>query len=159
MEIIVGVGDMKMSSQPEDKIVTYHLGSCLGIALYDPEVKVGGIIHCMLPDASMSPRKTLRTAFTFVDTGVPLLFKLLYLAGAQRDRLRVYVAGGASFKKDLQGIFDIGKRNLMALHNIVVAEGIAIRGMEIGGHVARTLRLDIQTGRVWVRTAGKVRDL
>jgi len=159
MEKIVGIGDMKMSTEAEDLLVTYSLGSCLGVAVYDPVVRVGGLIHMMLPKANMSSGKVVHNSFAFVDTGIPILFKLVYLAGAEKERLRVYVAGGASFRKDLHGVFAVGKRNLMELHEIVVKDGIEITGMEIGGHVARSMYLEIGTGRVWISTNGKTRDL
>src|SRR5919109_4013944 len=96
MRYIVGVADMKISVQPGDQLITYALGSCLGIAIHDPVAKVGGLLHVMLPLSTIDPAKAAENPSMFVDTGVPQLFISCYKAGAQKHRLVVKVAGGAS---------------------------------------------------------------
>ena len=75
MKIIVGISDMKVSNKPGDILVTYSLGSCIGVAIWDPKVKVGGLIHYMLPDSTMDKTRAEEKPFMFADSGVPRLFK------------------------------------------------------------------------------------
>ena len=78
MRHIVGVGDMKVSSDPADVIVTHALGTCLGIVVHDPVARVGGMLHVMLPTSTINPDKARLNPYMFVDTGVPELFRQAY---------------------------------------------------------------------------------
>ena len=77
-EIIVGISDLKVSNNPEDALVTYALGSCIGVAVFDPKAKVGGLLHFMLPDSSLDANKAKSTPAMFADTGIIALFKSCY---------------------------------------------------------------------------------
>lgn len=107
MELIVGVADMKVSRDPDVVLVTHSLGSCIGLAIYDPVVKVGGLLHYMLPDSELDLKKSRDNPAMFGDTGIPLLFKSTYKFGAKKSRLKVVVAGGAQIM-DQNGLFNIG---------------------------------------------------
>jgi chemotaxis protein CheD len=155
----VGVADMKVAWQPDDTIITHALGSCLGIAIHDPMANVGGMLHVMLPLSSMDPPKAAANPFMFVDSGVPALFREAYAAGAAKNRLRVKVAGGASIGNNGEDRFAIGKRNYIALKKLLWQNGVLIDKEEVGGNIPRTLHLDVGSGRVWISTAGEVRDL
>src|SRR4051795_4929007 len=89
----------------------------------------------------------------FADTGIPLLFRRSYEHGADKRRLVVNIAGGAQVM-DEAGIFNIGKRNALALRKILWKAGVLIHSEAIGGSVSRTVRLEMKTGRVWLRTEG-----
>ncbi|MBW2120105.1 MAG: chemotaxis protein CheD, partial [Deltaproteobacteria bacterium] len=110
MNLIVGVGDMKVSNDPESLLITYSLGSCIGLAIYDPVVKVGGLLHYMLPESSLDGQKAKKNPYMFGDTGIPLLFKEAYKFGAKKNRLKIIVVGGSQIL-DQKGLFNIGKRN------------------------------------------------
>jgi chemotaxis protein CheD len=151
--LVVGVADMVVSNDPSADLVTYSLGSCLGITVYDPMNKVGGLLHIMLPDSNIDPVKAARKPYMFVDTGVPRLFQAVCSLGAQRSRLAVKVAGGMqSFDK--KSLFNISERNQQALAGLLARNGYAIHGQDIGGVSSRTLRLDLTTGKVTVKTPG-----
>jgi chemotaxis protein CheD len=154
MKIIVGVADMKISNQPSDTVVTHALGSCLGIAAYDPIACVGGILHVMLPNASVNPDKAQQNPYMFVDKGTPMFFRELYNHGADKKRLIVKVAGGAQLGKG-EDFFAIGKRNFLMLRKLFWKNGIIISGEDIGGNISRTMYLDISTGRIWLSSSGK----
>ena len=109
MNIIVGVSDMKISGDAESQIVTYSLGSCIGVAVHDPVARVGGILHFMLPESGLDPAKARKNPYMFADTGIPSLFKSAYKLGAKKQRMKVIVVGGGQVL-DLQGFFNIGKR-------------------------------------------------
>ncbi|MHB9030088.1 MAG: chemotaxis protein CheD [Candidatus Latescibacterota bacterium] len=148
--LVVGVGEMKVSGDPRISLMTYSLGSCLGIVVYDPEVRVGGMLHAMLPEATGDPASKLFNPFKFIDTGVPLLFREAYQYGARKSRIIVSVAGGAQIMDD-SGFFNIGKRNLAALRRIFWKNGVMIDHEHVEGDVSRTVRLEIGTGRITLR--------
>ena len=153
MKQIVGVADMKVSNNPEESVITYSLGSCIGLVIYDPVVKVGGILHYMLPESSIDNDKAKRKPFMFADTGIPRLFKTAYKLGAKKPRIKIYVAGGAEIL-DQQGFFNIGKRNYMALKKMFFKNGVMINKQDVGGNINRTVRIDISTGDIFVKTSG-----
>ncbi len=157
---VVGVADMKVAKRPGDSIITYALGSCLGITLYDPVAKVGGLLHIMLPLSTIDSQKAAQNPFMFVDTGVPKLFLSCYQAGAQKQRCIVKVAGGASTKSQGgEDHFQIGKRNIMMLKKLLWKNSVMLKAQEVGGTVSRTMTLDIDTGEVTLQTGGVKSDL
>lgn len=154
MNHIVGVADMKTSNQAGDTIVTYSLGSCIGLVIYDPVARAGGILHYMLPDSTIDVDKARKRPFMFADTGIPRLFKQAYTLGAIKPRIKVFIAGGAEIL-DQQGFFNIGKRNLVALKKMLFRNNVMINQQEVGGNVNRTVRLEIATGHIFVKTSGQ----
>lgn len=158
MKKTVGISEMLVSRQAEDILVTYSLGSCVGVAVYDPGIQVGGLIHCMLPLSRLDPERAKRTPEMFTDTGVPALLKAVLDLGASRKRLVVRVAGGAAPLSD-NGVFKIGERNYTVLRKVLWKNDILIAGESVGGTVARTMTLYMDTGRTTVRTGGVEQDL
>jgi chemotaxis protein CheD len=150
---IVGVADMKVSNKPGESIITYSLGSCIGLVIYDPVVKVGGILHYMLPESSIDKEKAAARPYMFADSGIPRLFKSAYSLGAVKQRMTVYVAGGAEIL-DQRGFFNIGKRNYMALKKMFFKNNMMINKQDVGGNTNRTVRLEIGTGDIYVKTSG-----
>lgn len=153
MDIVVGVGDMKISNDPEDVLVTYSLSSCIGLAIYDPVAKVGGLLHYMLPESSLDGNKARKNPYMFGDTGIPLLFKETYKLGAKKNRLKVIVVGGAQIL-DQKGFFNIGKRNHTLLRKMFWKNNVMIDYEEVGGTVNRTIRLEIESGQAWLKVSG-----
>lgn len=153
MNIIVGVADMKVSNNPEDVLVTYSLGSCIGLAVYDPVVNVGGLLHYMLPESSLDGNKAQKNPYMFGDTGIPLLFKTTYQLGAKKNRLKIMVVGGAQIL-DQKGLFNIGKRNHAVLRKMFWKNNVMIDFEEVGSSCNRTLKLEIKSGEAWLKTSG-----
>ena len=149
-ECIVGISDLKVSNNQEDVLITYALGSCIGVAVYDPLVRVGGLLHFMLPDSNLDVDKAKANPAMFADTGIPLLFKSCYRLGAEKHRMVVKVAGGASILDDTN-FFRIGQKNLTALRRIFWKNNILIDGEDTGMNHNRTLSLRIADGVVKVR--------
>jgi chemotaxis protein CheD len=153
MDLIVGVGDMKVSSDPESVLVTYSLGSCIGLAIYDPVVKVGGLLHYMLPESSLDRQKATKNPCMFGDTGIPLLFKESYKFGAKKNRVKIIVVGGSQIL-DQKGLFNIGKRNHTLVRKMLWKNNAMIDFEDVGGSVNRTLKLAIKTGQAWLKVSG-----
>lgn len=154
MKIIIGVSDMKVSKNPKEELVTYSLGSCIGVVIYDPVVKVAGMLHYMLPESSLDKTKAQKNPFMFADTGIPILFKKSYTLGAKKQRMGITVVGGAQIL-DQKGFFNIGKRNYMALKKIFFKNNVIIKNEYVGGNVNRTIRIDIASGNIHMKTSGK----
>lgn len=155
---IVDIADLAVTDDPQETLVTHSLGSCIGIAIWDPEAQVGGMLHYMLPASSISPDKAKANPAMFADTGVPALFRAAYELGASKKRIIVKVAGGSSLLDD-KGTFNIGKRNYIALRKIFWKNGVLIESEDVGGSHSRTLRLAVGNGRVSVKKRGEEVDL
>ena len=152
-QIIVGMADCKVAKDPGQVLATYALGSCIGLSVYDPKAAVGGLLHYMLPDSGIDPARSRENPFMFADTGIPKLLEAVCGQGAQRRRLIAHAAGGASIM-DPQAVFDIGKRNTLALRKILWKAGILLAGEAVGGGNSRTVRLEVSTGRLWLQEGG-----
>lgn len=147
--IVVGIGDCQVSDDPDARIVTYALGSCIALAIYDPVSRVGGMLHYLLPESKLDPDKAARSPFMFADTGIPALFHLAYSMGAVKNRIRVVAAGGAQVIE--AEAFQIGKRNHLAMKKIMFRAGVLVHHEEVGGAHSRTIRLELETGRVLMK--------
>jgi chemotaxis protein CheD len=153
MDQIVDIADFKVTDDPRVELVTYSLGSCIGVSIWDPEAHVGGMLHYMLPESSISPAKAAAQPAMFADTGIPALFRAAYELGALKKRLVVKIAGGSNLLDD-NGTFNIGKRNYVTLRKIFWKNGVLIESEDVGGSASRTLRLQVGTGRVSLKTRG-----
>ena len=157
--LVVGISDCKVSGDTGSMLVTYALGSCIAVAAYDPVAKVGGMLHFMLPESKIDAAKAQLSPGMFADTGIALLFAALKAAGAQPRRMAVRLIGGAQVLNG-DGVFEIGKRNYLAARRILWKAGVLIAAEAVGGELSRTTRLEIGTGRVWIREgAGIEREL
>jgi len=154
-QIVVGISDLKVSGNIEDILITYALGSCIGVAVYDPSVEVGGLLHFMLPDSSIDGNKAKETPAMFCNTGIPLLFKSCYKLGAEKKRMIVKIAGGASIM-DETNYFRIGQKNITALRKIFWRNNVLIDAEDIGKNHNRTVELHISDGKVLVKDSANL---
>ena len=154
MNIIVGVSDMKVSEDPHSVLVTYSLGSCIGIAVFDPVVKVGGMLHYMLPESSLDSAKAAANPFMFADTGIPRLFKSVYELGGIKTRMRVIMVGGSQVL-DQKGFFNIGKRNEMAARKLFHRNNVVVDFTDTGGNGNRTIRLAVKDGMCYLKSSAE----
>ncbi|MGO9415617.1 MAG: chemotaxis protein CheD [Syntrophobacteraceae bacterium] len=150
MRRVIGVADMALSDSPEELLVTYSLGSCIAVIIFDPRACVGGMLHYMLPESSLDPEKAGLNPCMFADTGIRHLFKTSYLMGAKKEHTVVKTVGGAQIL-DPKGIFNIGKRNYLAMRKIFWKNNVEIAAEHVGGEINRTARLEMNSGRVIVK--------
>lgn len=151
--LVVGMSESRVSCDENASLITYALGSCIAVAIHDPVARVGGMLHLMLPDSSLDAAKAAARPYMFADTGIPLLFRHAYAAGADKRRLVVRLAGGAQVIED-NGLFNIGKRNHLAVRKVLWRAGVLVASEAVGGTESRTVRLEVGSGRFWLRTAG-----
>lgn len=154
----VGISDCLVSGDPTAVLTTHALGSCIAIVIYDPVARVGGMLHYMLPDSGLDATKAHKRPFMYADTGIPLLFHMAYDFGAVKARLIVSAFGGAQAIHTGNG-FNIGKRNHTAMRKIFWKAGVMVNGEDVGGTVPRTVRLELETGRILVSVGGEQREL
>lgn len=142
---------MHVSDNPGETIITYALGSCLGITMFDPVVGVGGLLHVMLPLSKADPEKAKLKPAMYVDTGLAQLLSICYDYGATKKNIVISVAGGASMKKtDSDDYFKIGKRNFTTLRKLLWKNGFMIDKQDVGGNNSRTMALSLSDGLVTV---------
>ncbi len=152
----VGIGELKVTKDPADVLVAYGLGSCVGVCLYDPDVKVAGLAHVMLPNSAEAISQN--PVGKFADRAVPMLLEEIVKLGGNPRRLMCKIAGGAQMliaPGFPAGGFNIGERNVEAVRAALERYKVALRKAETGGTRGRTLSLYAATGRVMVRTIGE----
>lgn len=151
-KLIIGIADMKMA-KGEGMLVTYALGSCIGICLHDPMLKLGALVHIMLPVNMEAGRKT---PMKYADTGIRETLRLMESKGASRSRITAKIAGGAKmFEVGSSSLGNIGQRNIESVHLNLKKEGIRLLKEDVGGTVARTLLFDVNSGLGCVRSYGR----
>jgi chemotaxis protein CheD len=155
--VVVGIGDCKIERE-NCQLVTYALGSCIAITIYDPVTRVGGLLHFMLPDAGPDPARARMNPFMYAASGIPMLFHRAYELGAEKRRLIVTAIGGAQMM-DTHGVFNIGKRNCLEMRKILWKAGVVVKVEETGGAISRTVRMDLNSGRIVVRSGLEEKEL
>ncbi len=159
--VAVGISEMVSSADPADVLVTYSLGSCAGLTLYDPGSGVGGLIHCMMPLSNLDKEKAAANPCMFVDTGIPVLLQVLYDSGAKRRNLVVKVAGCAAGFSGYDGksIFRIGERNLAVVRKVLWKNDILLSAEAVGGSQPRTMFLYLESGRTVIQTDRRMTEI
>ena len=152
--IKVGMADLKAGKGP-DSIISYGLGSCVGIALYDPQTKVGGLAHIMLPDSTQA-RATDNSA-KFADTALPVLLDQVIALGGSRNRLTAKIAGGSQMFSFAQAtdVMRIGDRNVESVRSVLKAMSIRLVAEDVGGNYGRTVELLLDSGAFVIKTVNK----
>ena len=152
-KLTVGIADMKML-QGEGILVTYALGSCIGLCFHDPRLRLGALLHIMLP-LNMEAGRT--HTLKYADTGIKETLRQLEVKGASRARMTVKIAGGAKMFEIAggSGLGNIGQRNIESVHTILKRENIRLIGEHTGGSIARTMLFDVASGQACVRSYGQ----
>lgn len=150
--LTIGIADMKMA-QHSGVLITYALGSCIGICLYDPMVHLAALVHIMLP-LNMEAGRT--NTFKYADTGITETIRQMTMRGANKTRIQAKIAGGAKMFDVGEGLLgNIGQRNIESTRMILRREGIRLLAEDVGGKVARTLSFDAATGKGLIRSYGR----
>ncbi len=152
--IKVGISDLNVARAP-DTLVTFALGSCIGICLYDNVTKVAGLSHIMLPT---SGGKADGQAYRYADTAIPILVQKMLAMGASKARMKAKIAGGAQMfgsATSNSAIGNIGKRNVDAVHQALARQGIQIIAEDTGKNYGRTVYFYADTGIMQVKAANR----
>lgn len=148
--LVVGVGDYVVTREKEKVIMTYALGSCLGVTAYDGKAGVGGLLHFKLPTSDLNQEMAVQKPAVFGDTGMAAFLKELFDLGATRPNLDMKLIGGA---KSMPGsnFFNIGERNLLLARRFLWMNGLMVSREDTGGGDYRTVRMEMETGKVIVK--------
>lgn len=155
-KMIVSISDMKITTQREAVLITYSLGSCLGLAAYDPVCRIGGLIHCLL--SSTDRRDKLKNPYMYVNTGVPAMVRQMVAKGASLDRL-VFKAAGCGRMMEIMDSLDIGAQNIAVLEKIFAKNRVKLAAKDVGECIPRTMSLHMADGRVVISSRGKEWEL
>ena len=153
--IVVGISDYKLAKNP-GVLVTYALGSCVGICIYDRKLKIGGLSHIMLPDSTMFTRGEINR-MKFADTAICDMISILVNKGADKKSLSAKIAGGAQMFKvqeDSQ-LGNIGERNIKSVKNALSELRIPLLAEDTGLNYGRTVYFDIETGIMKVQSLNR----
>ncbi len=148
--ITVGIGELAVTDNPDDCIVTHALASCVAVCLFDPVANVAAMLHFLLPESQINEERARLQPAAFADTGIPLLFQTAYQLGLEKKRAVVKLIGGAEVGGPPANALQIGRRNALAAKNILWRNGVLINAQDIGGSIARTVHLLALDGRVQV---------
>lgn len=152
--ITLGVGDWAVSSDSADLIKTYALGSCVAVIIYDVSCRVAGMAHIALPDSAVDPAKARAQPGYFADLGVAVMIEEMKKKGATRPHVWVKLAGGAAVM-DPKGIFDIGKRNVLAIKRALWRSSLGPIAEDTGGTTSRTVTMSVEDGSVFISAGPK----
>lgn len=152
---IVGIADMKLCRAPA-QLVTYALGSCIGICFYDSVIKMAAMVHIMLPTAPPGSAAN-NNVYKFADTGIQETIRKMTAFGAVKSRMVCKIAGGAKMFDTLSNAEwgNIGDRNAKTVKEILRREGIRIVAEDTGLNYARTMYFDSSTGVAKIKSFGK----
>lgn len=150
----VGMADLKVAKAP-DSLITLGLGSCIGLTLYDPILKVGGMVHYMLPDSTKL--KNNQNIAKFGDTGIRELYRLMVNEGASPRRMVAKIAGGAKMF-EVSGLSDmghVGERNAQQAKIMLKELKIPLIAEDTGLNYGRTVELNCENGDFQIKAVGK----
>ena len=151
--IAVGMGEIQVRKYPCEILSCLGLGSCIALCAYDPQSKVGGVVHIVLPN---SDNKADVVPTKYADTAVPFLLNEMAKQGGARSRIVVKLVGGAqlSLAPGLDSVFKTGERNLIETEKALVKEKIPVVAKDVGGNKGRTIHFFLDTGKISVKSAG-----
>lgn len=156
----VGVADLKISDESADMLITYALGSCLGITVYDFRKKRGGLLHCMMPESSIDTNKAAANPYLYVDSGMKAMMNTFYQKGSRKSDLIIKVAGGSSSKMNQEeDFFQIGRRNFVSLRKYLWNEGLMLKAYDVGGYGSRTVTLELESGKMLIKSQTFLKQL
>lgn len=149
--VTIGISDMKVVKNP-GVLVTYALGSCVGICLYDAVVKIGGLGHIMLPNFPQNNPK--ENKHRFADTCIPLMVQQMEELGCNRRRIEAKIAGGAKmFEVSGDSSFgNIGQRNVLEVKNTLKSLQVRIYAEDTGLNYGRTVYFYTENGSMVVKS-------
>lgn len=149
-KMVIGIGEIAVSTNAEDEIVTYALGSCVAVVLLCPKTRVAAMAHVALPESRLDLSKAENLPGYFADTGIMHLIKIMKQNGAGVvSSFIAKIVGGASVASQ-DDYFEIGKRNITAIKKMLWQNNIPIKAEDVGGRISRTVKLDMKDGKAYI---------
>ena len=158
IRLVIGIGELAVSTTPGTRITTHAVGSCIAMCVFDPFARVAGMLHYLLPEASINPGRAATHPAVFADTGVPMLFQEAYRHGLVKQRAIVKLVGGADMAQTRHA-FATGKRNVLAARNLLWRNGVFVAAEDVGGTEARTVHMSVDDGRLQIVSGRAQKEL
>jgi chemotaxis protein CheD len=158
--ITVGMGEIFISHNQNEQFIACGLGSCIGLTMYEPECKIAGMAHLVLPDSKVSSKEEPLPG-KFVDSGFDYLLENLVKLSASPDKIIVSIAGGAQMLnlKNNINVLNIGLRNITAVKSAIEKNNLKLNIQDVGGNKGRTMKIDSTTGIVSIKTIGNCESI
>ena len=152
---VIGISDMNVV-KGEDSIITYALGSCVGVAMYDSSRKIAGLAHILMP-SSKDVRDANINVMKYADTAVPELLRRMERAGSSAFNINVKIAGGAQMFSmgNASTQFNIGDRNIQMVRETLQKLRIKIVAEDVGANYGRTVEIFAATGIYRIKAIAK----
>lgn len=152
---IIGIGGIGISDTPGDVIKTMALGSCVAVIFFAPQYHLVGMAHVALPDSGIGNERAKDLPGYFADTAIPFLIREFIKRGVKkRSDITIKLAGGASIM-DPNGVFNIGKRNILAIRKVLWQNKLAPHAEDVGDNFSRTVWVAVSGGNVSISSPGK----
>ena len=148
-KIIVGIAEGKTAVE-QQVLISYALGSCVGVCLYDKSRKIAGMVHVILPEKAVAVNR--ENPYKFGDEGVRRLVQEMERLGAEKKRLTAIIAGGAKMFETGRPEWEIGAQNVASVKKTLAEEGIRLIAEDTGKNYGRTVSFYAGDGKMEVRT-------
>lgn len=145
----LAAGHLVITAEPQHELVAPGLGSCVAVIMFTPAAHLVGMAHVALPHATTNPERAREQPGYFADTAIPAMLDELRQAAGGSSRFIVKLVGGATMI-DPQGVFGIGKRNLLEIRKILWQHGLGPLAEDTGADYSRTVRVSPGSGRVLI---------
>lgn len=153
-EICVDSCDIKVSNLPEAVLAALPLGSSMAVVIHDPDAKVSGILHFILPQYQVDRDSALKNPALFADTGIPQLFLRAYKLGAVKERIRCYLVGGGDVIQ-AANFYEPGKENLEAAIDVLSKNSVQVAETWVSGIASRGVKIENSTGKITILTGSE----
>ncbi len=152
-ELNVGIADMKIANSPQG-LISYALGSCVGICIIDKTKQIAGMVHIMLPINNSADKANI---FKYADTGIVEMVKQMEAKGCLRSRMTAKIAGGARMFeiKGNSSIGNIGERNVAATKEALIKLNIKLIAQDVGENYGRTIIFNSNSGELTIKSFAK----
>jgi chemotaxis protein CheD len=153
VRVLVGPARLEVSDDPDAVLCTVPLGSGIGLVIYDPVAKVGGVLHSLLPASSLDPDKAITCPAMFLDAGLEILLGRLSQINAKSENIQVFAAGAAQMMGESPE-FNIGLSNCDRLPPLLAEHNLTLHAQALGGRTNCSMELNLATGEVWLKYSG-----
>ena len=155
-DIALGLGELNATNEKGAVLRTHALGSCIAVIILDTKTRTAGMVHIVLPSSQTNPDKAMNLPGYFADTGIPALLREMAALGCSengRGKI-VKLAGGAQIM-DPHNVFNVGKRNLLAVKKVLWRYRLGAVAEDVGGTISRTVRIDLGRGKIFLSSPGR----
>jgi chemotaxis protein CheD len=153
----IGIGEWRVTNDREEVIKTFALGSCLAVIVHD-RAGIGGMVHVALPDSTTDADASGKPEAYYADRALPVLFAEMLGLGSSLRKIQIKLVGAADSRCE-GDLFNIGKRNILAVKRLLWSRGLGIVAEDTGGVMSRTVEFRVGDGCLTIRSNGDRRNL